>query len=187
MYRGLTEASRARLPTVSEPRTVTGVLTESVQAALTDNYGIAPGFAERLTGGEECLVARMGDVVIRQSPATRRIEDLRWAFGIATQLAVRVPEIVVPIPAAGGDLVVAIDGGSLSVWPYVAGTSVDRDDPAARTNAARLLAALHRAATALPVPPRTDKPSLGAPDDLDDRQLDAELSSWRSARMRRLV
>jgi Ser/Thr protein kinase RdoA (MazF antagonist) len=177
------------------------VLPESAAEALRQGYGLVAARCVPLAGGEACAVFRIETpepLVVRLTPPGRGRADLAWAYAIAAQFARLVPEVVAPRPTRDGRLVVAAGDQALSVWPAVPGRHIDRDDPAGRAAAARLLAALHRAAGELPVgcrpppqpaPGNVDPRAAAVPDadrhgtdlsDVEDGELSAALRQWRS-------
>jgi len=106
----------------------------------------ASGCVEPVVGsGDECVLWRVSEYLVRCSPPHRDREQLDAAYRRATWLNRRVPEIVPPVPAVDGALVYAVEDGSMAVWPFVPGRHLDRDSPAERGQAATLLARLHAA------------------------------------------
>jgi homoserine kinase type II len=154
---------------------------------LRTRYGITAGALTPLTGGEACtvyLVEAPTPVVIRLSPTELSVAELAWAYAAAVELGQDIPEVVRPIAALDGSLVVDAGGSPMSVWPAVGGAHLDREDPAARESAARLLAKLHRAAGRIAVGPRPGPRTAPPPAvdlaDVDDPDLADRLRRWRS-------
>jgi Ser/Thr protein kinase RdoA (MazF antagonist) len=94
------------------------------------------GIPERLEGGYKNELLRYGDVVLRLERST--LERVGWEHDLLRWLD--LPEVVAPL--AGPEL--WEDGRIASLFPYIRGTILDRDDPEQRHRLARLLAALHR-------------------------------------------
>ncbi|QXJ25477.1 phosphotransferase [Actinomadura graeca] len=130
-------------------------LTGPMREAVRRSWGHpAGGPAERLFGGEESAAYRLGDVVVRVSPAWRGEAETEWCHAVAAHAAARMPEAVAPLRARDGATVVRVDGRPLSLWPHVEGEWPDEDDPGMRTLAAGVLARLHRALASYRPPPR---------------------------------
>ncbi|HEY2792576.1 MAG TPA: aminoglycoside phosphotransferase family protein [Micromonosporaceae bacterium] len=152
---------------------------------LRSRYGIEAGSLTPLSGGEACRVYCIDGsqpLVARMSPLT--VAELAWTATAADAFGRIIPEVVRPIAALDGALATGVDGDALSVWPYVDGVRLDREDPSARDAAARLLAALHRNCALIgnaarpPSPPESSLP--GDVTDVTDPQLDERLRAWRS-------
>lgn len=102
------------------------------------------GSPERLAGGYKNELLRYGDRVLRLEATT--LESVQWEHALLRFLAPGVPEVVVALdgPALWDD------GRVASIFPFVPGEQLDRDDPAQRLALARLLARLHRTGLAWP-------------------------------------
>lgn len=157
-------------------------LTPHLRRDLTATFGVSPNArAERLHGGEESAAYRVGDLVIRIGPQWRTDREMRWFARLAEHAAAVVPEVVAPVPAVSGDLVVRLGGRPVSVWPFAAGRWPAKNDHALRDQAAELLARLHKALAGAPMPEEPPTPMLAGPgDDLADPDLDAWLESRAS-------
>lgn len=148
------------------------------------------GTATPLLGaGDECLIWRLVgplDAVVRVSPSWRSKQELTWAFSVANSFRRHVPEATVPLPAADGESVVMWGDRPVSVWLFIDGLQLDRDNHRQRGEAARLLASLHRAALVMgrleprPGPQRIlhIAPLQGV---LSDPHLDVQLDLWHSS------
>lgn len=156
-------------------------LSDAVREAVAGAWGVSGGRAERLHGGEESAAYQLGDAVVRIGPETRPDAEAEWCHALARHAAASLPEAVAPLPTADGATVLRVAGRPVSVWPYVAGTW---PDTALRTEAAALLARLHRAlATASPgprpVPAFVEHGMDGTPQDhLPDPELDRWLGEF---------
>ena len=160
---------------------------DDLRRALWSGFGIQVDAATPILGGDECLlwhVTAPRSLVVRAAPVWRSDVELRWAYGVAAALRAYVPEVVTPESPG----IVRWRGRALTIWPYVPGRHLDRDRPADRAAAARLLARLHRAALLVvgpgPRPPSdpggpADWPPIAAVGDIVDPELDDILASWR--------
>ncbi|HEU4559841.1 MAG TPA: phosphotransferase [Longimicrobium sp.] len=164
-------------------------------------YGLRVSGLEPLAGGYECDVALLTTSngerrVLRVSPAARTVEELAWAYQLAAYAKLHLPETVAPLAGGDGSLVFRHGDRPVSLFPFVAGQLLDRDHPAQRDAAARLLGRLHRVLPAWPgVRPRPDPPSPRpsaphvAPDAelaaqsamLADPDLDRFIAAWRAS------
>jgi Ser/Thr protein kinase RdoA (MazF antagonist) len=154
-------------------------LTPQLRQDLSAAFGVpAHGRAVRLYGGEESAAYRLGDVVVRIAPQWRTDREMRWFAGLAEHTAAVVPEVVAPVPAVSGDLVVRLSGRPISLWPFVAGDWPTKGDHGLRDQAAELLARLHKALADAPTPDEPPTPMAQGPhEDLTDPELDAWLES----------
>jgi Ser/Thr protein kinase RdoA (MazF antagonist) len=152
-------------------------LTDEILHAAGDAFAIdVTADAERLHGGEESATYRVGDNVIRLSPVWREDAELEWCYAVATLASRRVREAVEPRRTDEGRCVIRVAGRPVTVWPFVAGTWAEGNDPQHRRQAAVLLARLHRALASLDVAPRPVESTRVAPTpDLADPDLDATL------------
>ncbi len=154
-------------------------MQQDLLAAVVARYGLPEGDPEpMIDGGDECLLWRLNSVVIRVSPPWRSVRELAWTHQAAAFLAESVPEAICPLTADDATTVFSWQGRPVSVWPFVAGVPLERDVAAQRTQAAGLLARLHRAGlghtnNAQPHT-RLETASL-----LPDPALDAWLADWR--------
>lgn len=176
------------------------LLPDELRALVAQRYGIALSQAERLEGGDECLIWRVMtnkcDVVVRVSPSWRSPERLTWTHRVTLALHEMLPQVVAPILALDGGTLFRYQQQSVALLPYITGTQLDWDNSAHRQEAAHLLAHIHRAllncapmsATlererllgAQPLPPAPDPAEL----------VDPELDAWHaslSGRYKRLT
>ncbi|HYH78956.1 MAG TPA: phosphotransferase [Longimicrobium sp.] len=172
----------------------------SLLAAVERRHGLAVATAEPLAGGYECDVALLTATdgrrcVLRVSPSSRSVEELAWAYELASFAAEWIPEAVAPLAGRDGSLLFLHDGRPVSLFPFVAGRLLDRDDPAERDAAARLLGGLHTLLQDWPgLRPRPDapgyrmsSPSIASAAELaeqdavlPDTELARFLASWRA-------
>lgn len=148
-------------------------------AAVIARYGLTEAVAEPIVGGgDECQLWRLNSVVVRVSPPSRSVAELAWTHRVAALLAESVPEVTCPLTAADGTTVFSWQGQPVSVWPFVPGEPLDRDVTIQRTQAARLLARLHRTGLRQTGNGRPDATPRPVPTLLPDPALDAWLAQW---------
>ncbi|MBT2209921.1 phosphotransferase [Actinomadura sp. NEAU-AAG7] len=162
-------------------------LTGAMRKAVQDAWNVpADGPAERLFGGEESAAYRIGALVVRVGPAWRSDAETEWCHAVAAHAASRMPEAVAPLRARDGATVVRGDGRPLSLWRHVEGEWPDTEEPTTRTQAAALLARLHRALADHAPPPRPTRSFAeigldGAfPEDVPEL-ADPDLDRWLAA------
>ena len=156
----------------------------AIAALVEQRWAVRCGNLRPVGGGDESLAWRAttdGEpLLLHLSPPWRRIEELRWVHQIVSRLAERVPPAIAPLAATDGSTAVPVGGRLLSVYPFIEGTHLDREDATQRTAAARLLATIHRAQAALAFAARppsapnapTNRPRTDDPAELVDRELD---------------
>lgn len=144
------------------------------------------GPAVRLHGGEESAAFRLEDVVVRVGPRWRPVEEFEWCHAVAGAASSSVPQALAPIATAAGQTVALVEGRPVSVWPFVDGEWADDGDDGQRSQAATVLASIHRALarTSLGARPSRTAPSTPVPD-VEDRRLDAWMSGFLSRRQAR--
>ncbi|NUT34326.1 MAG: phosphotransferase [Hamadaea sp.] len=151
--------------------------TPELRAAAAAAFGVpADGEAVRLHGGEESAAYRVADLVVRIGPRWRTDAEMTWFARLAAHASAAVPEVIAPLPAHDGALVVRAAGRPMTAWPFAAGTWPDKRDPDVLRQAAELLVRVHAALASAPPPkePVTPMPE-GPGDDLRDPALDAWL------------
>jgi Ser/Thr protein kinase RdoA (MazF antagonist) len=160
----------------------------SLKALLEERFGLRVAAASRVLGlGDECAVWRTEDpagYAVRVNPVRRSAADLEWVYRVAARFAETVPEAVVPLRAADGRAVAVWEGRPVTVWPWIAGDQLDREQRWSRRAAAGLLARLHGAAAAIaPEGPRPEPVRRCERcrhwGDLRDPELDAALEVWK--------
>lgn len=133
----------------------------------------------RLYGGEESAAFRLGDVVVRIGPDWRTIEEAEWCHGLVSAVHRRIPSALAPLPNRDGRTTVRAGGRPVSVWPFVEGRWGDREDPHQATEAATVLARIHRAlADCHPASPPPRSPPQAPLASVDDPDLDRWLSEF---------
>lgn len=143
---------------------------------------------QRLGGGHEAMVFRLEGkrraIALHISPPWRTRAELEWVHDIAAAARRSVPQVVTPIRGPTGT-VIEWAGRCVTLFPFVAGGALDREDPALRAEAARLLAAIHRAlvgwADGARPPTGAGRPNLRTDvADLEDPGLDRWWETVRS-------
>jgi Ser/Thr protein kinase RdoA (MazF antagonist) len=121
---------------------------QPLRAALAQLFGSDVRLAGVLAGGEEALVLRAesarGALVIHLSPPWRTRAELEWVHALARHAQQHIPQVVAPIECMAASIF-EVEGRLAALFPYVEGQILDRDDPEQRADAARMLAAIHRA------------------------------------------
>lgn len=162
-------------------------IPEELLVEVRDRYGAVADSVEVIGGGTASKLWRLRSdppVVVRLS-RYYSLEDQRWSCLVAAEFAREIPEAVAPRNGSDGEAVFLWQGRPITVWPHVAGTPLDRQNPAERQQAARLLARLHQSARAFPnlgqgQPSKRD--DTEAEQLLPDRELDEWLRSWQDGR-----
>ncbi|MBZ0295536.1 MAG: phosphotransferase [Anaerolineae bacterium] len=138
---------------------------------------------QRLTGGYESDVWRVGELVVRIGPAWRTDAELGWIHDLVRHCAATIPEVVAPLDAVDGRTWFRWQDRPVLVLPFVPGEQLNRDDDHQMQQAARLLARIHRAG--LQWPGKRPRPALSAtapPTPAGQIDLtsivDAELDDW---------
>lgn len=161
-----------------------------LRAEVLHRYRLSGAAQPLIGGGDECelwWVDASPPLVVRLSPSWRSVAGLAWTHRAARVLAAGNAEVICPLPGLDGTTIFAWRDRPVSVWPYVQGQTLDRDDVNQRTAAAGLLARLHRSALATSEP--NDAPPAPIPPDarvqvLPDAELDAELTGWHDGAAR---
>jgi len=159
-------------------------IPEELLVEVRGRYGAVADSAEAIGGGTASKLWRLHSdppVVVRLSQYYP-LEAQRWSCRVATTFAGQIPEAIAPLNAFDGEAVFLWQGQPITVWPLVAGAPLDRQDPAERRQAARLLARLHKAARSFPTLGDGQPPKPGDADAqqlLLDRELDEWLLSWQ--------
>lgn len=155
---------------------------------------------EPLAGGYECDVALLTTSdgerrVLRVSPAARTVDELAWAYELAGYAKLHTTEAVAPLAGRDGSLVFRHGERPVSLFPFVDGQLLDRDHPAQRDAAARLLGRLHRVLPTWPAlrprpnpsSPRPSAPHVASDAELAeqcvvlaDPELDRFIAAWRA-------
>lgn len=124
---------------------------------------------EAFGGGDEASVFRLScngtSIVLRVSPPWCTRAEIAWTHAVVKAVRQFVPEAIAPIHGSTGTII-DWEGRCVTLFPFVPGAPLDREDSALRLEAARLLAAIHRVSTAWAgrprPPPRADRPALRA-------------------------
>jgi Ser/Thr protein kinase RdoA (MazF antagonist) len=144
----------------------------------------------KLTGGYESDVWRWqsdrGDLAVRVSPAWRTLDELNWVHSLNRHCAASIPEVVAPLPDQTGATVFAFQQQPVSVFPYIAGISLDTTSADLCAAAARLLGQIHTVAqswtgSAHRPASHSTVPQPLPPDRYPPELIDPELDAWHAA------
>jgi Ser/Thr protein kinase RdoA (MazF antagonist) len=162
-----------------------------LQQEIVRRYGLLPAAAVAIHNGDEASVWRvqttLGPVVVRVGPAWRTAAEVAWVHDLLDFAAHALDVAVAPLPARDGTTAFWWRGRPVALFPFVAGTVLDREDPHLRREAARLLARVHNTLRRWPDPrPRphagphapSRRPRLADPSALVDPELDAWYGAW---------
>lgn len=156
---------------------------DALLAEVRERYGVVADSAEEITGGTASILWRLHSeptVVVRLS-RYYPLADQQWSCRVAAEFAGKLPEAIAPLKASDGEAAFPWQGQAITVWPFVMGAPLDRQNPVELRQAARLLARLHNAARAFPslsegkAPERDDTDAKVL---LPDPELDEWLQSW---------
>ena len=173
-----------------EERARPPVMTPALYTAIANRYHLSLSPVRRLSGGEECEIwlatSADGQFIVRISPGQRSLAQLGWTHTLMLSLRPLFPVVVAPLRAADGSTLFLYDGRPAALFPFIEGTPLDREQPAQRDAAARLLARLHSAMLTYPAAPSQPQryltetahlPHLEDPEALIDPEFDA----WHAA------
>jgi Ser/Thr protein kinase RdoA (MazF antagonist) len=157
---------------------------EPLLAEVCFRYEVIADSSEAVGGGTASKLWRLDSeppVVVRLSQYYE-LAAQQWSCRVAAEFAGRIPEAVAPLKGSDGESVFLWQGQPITVWPFVVGAPLDRQNPVELRQAARLLARLHKAARAFPSlgdgqPPERD--DTEAERLLPDHELDEWLRSWQ--------
>lgn len=160
-------------------------IPEGLLSAVADRYGAVAEGAEALGGGSASTVWQLKSVppVVVRVSQHYQLKDLRWSCGVAAEFSRMVPEAIRPLVGSDGEPAFLWNGNPVTVWPFVDGLSLDRDDLRQLRQAARLLGHMHEAmlvCPALGVGQAPDRDDSEAAELLRDDELDEWLRSWHA-------
>ena len=148
-----------------------------VLSAVRQRYALDVATAWPLAGGIESRVLRATgegcDVVVRLSPRWRTLEELSWAYELATYAATMCPRALAPLRAGDGSFAFEHDGHIVSLFPLIDGHVLDRTNAEERHAAAVLLARLHRVLPSWPAARPRPASRANAPRLVPQRQVAA--------------
>ena len=125
-----------------------------LRALLLDAFGLDIADPVPVHGGEEAatwkVTADGAAWIVRISPTWRTVAELEWVYDVVGHVARVVPEVPMPRRTRHSTWTVTIDGHTVTVHPFVAGSRLDWLDSLQREAAATLLARVHRAFEAWP-------------------------------------
>lgn len=169
-------------------------MAPALRAAMAVHYALSFEVIRQLSGGEECEIwlvrSDQGQCVVRISPQWRSLTRLGWTHALMVALRPLLPVVIAPLKAPDGSTLFVHHEHPVALFPYVDGHPVDREDPAQREAAARLLAQLHQAMLTVSVPDaapvRHQREAPLAPRNSDPAALhDVELDTWHATLMQR--
>lgn len=96
------------------------------------------------------LVADNGDYVLRVSPPRTLAESVVFQHNLMRFMHSRIAEVPLPIAGRDGKTFFVFENQTISLLPFMPGEMANRNNPADRTSAARMLARLHRAGLEYP-------------------------------------
>lgn len=161
-------------------------------ASIAHEYGFHVRDAAPVAPSDEAVAWRAdGDrpLFIHQSPPWRTREELSWVHGLVARVARTFPQAVAPLTTTTGGTFFEHAGALITLYPFVPGSHLDREEAAHRKAAARLLAELHRVLLDCDAPPRPQPgphspwaalPRQPVPPELEDPELDV----WRATLLR---
>jgi len=173
-----------------EERVHPPVMTPALCTAIANRYHLSLSPARRLSGGEECEIwlTTSDDVplIVRISPGQRSLVQLGWTHTLMLSLRPLLPVVVAPLRATDGSILFLYDGRPVALFPFVEGTPLDRELPAQRHAAARLLARLHSvmlADSTVPSQPQRYLTETAHLPRLEDPEalIDPEFDAWHAA------
>jgi Ser/Thr protein kinase RdoA (MazF antagonist) len=160
---------------------------------IVRRYGLLPVAAVAIHNGDEASVWRVqttagpaGPVVVRVGPAWRTTAEVAWVHDLLDYAAHTLDVAVAPLPARDGTTAFWWRGRPVALFPFVAGTALNREDTHLRREAARLLARVHNTLRRWPDPrPRPpagpDAPSRWPRPPDPSALVDPELDAWHGA------
>jgi Ser/Thr protein kinase RdoA (MazF antagonist) len=168
-----------------------------LQEEIVRRYGLLPAAAVAIHNGDEASVWRVqttpGPVVVRVGPAWRTAAEVAWVHDLLDYAAHALDVAVAPLPARDGTTAFWWRGRPVALFPFVAGTVLDRENPHLRREAARLLARVHYTLRRWPDPRPRPPPGPHAPSRwprpadpsaLVDPELEAWYGAWSQGRTR---
>ncbi len=159
----------------------------SLARTIATSYGVSLGEATPVEAGDEAITWRVEGqppLLIHQSPRWRSVAELGWVHALVARVATHIPEAIPPLRNRDGHTFVEHEGTLVTMYPYIAGTHLDRDNPSHRDAAAAFLARLHGVLLTLATPPRPapDPESPWAAVLRDPRELaDPALDEWHAS------
>jgi Ser/Thr protein kinase RdoA (MazF antagonist) len=154
--------------------------------AIQQRFGRRIGGVSQLQHGEYTRVWRAetdgAPVVVHLSPKWRSIAELAWSHRVIGHATAHAPQAIAPLPSLDGSTVFLHERRPVSVFPFVEGQPLDRNDDLLAEDSARVLARIHRALADWDGGPRPasgpNAPAGWNPDDDPPELVDAELDDW---------
>ena len=125
-------------------------LPAELHSGVEAGYKLSINAATKLVGlGDECDVWRTdtskGTLVVRISPSWRTKVQLEWSHSLLAFVATQLPEAIAPLAGSNGTTAFMWQEHPVSVYPWVEGEQLRREDRRACDAAAGLLGRLHNA------------------------------------------
>lgn len=124
-----------------------GSMSVTLVARIEREYGFRIQAISKVAPSDEAAVWRAEaerPLLIHQSPPWRTGEELAWVHALVAQVAGTFPLAIAPLATTSGATFLEHGGSLITVYPFVEGTHLDREDAAQREAAARILAELPR-------------------------------------------
>lgn len=159
-------------------------IPEGLLSAASERYRVAPSSTAALSGGSASNVWRLDSVppVVVRVSQYYQLKDLQRSCQVASAMSRMIPEAIAPLIGSDGEAAFLCDGLPVTVWSFVDGAPLDRQNLVQLRQAAGLLGRLHKAVLACPglgdgqSPDRDDSAAVRL---LPDGELDEWLRSWR--------
>jgi len=120
---------------------------DELVAALSTRLSARVTLQDQIINGDEAEVwaatADSARYVVHILTSAENADHLSWCHDVAIEAAKRVPEVVPPVVVDGASFF-RWNGQLVTVFPFVEGTTLDRNDLVQVRHAARLLAQIHR-------------------------------------------
>jgi Ser/Thr protein kinase RdoA (MazF antagonist) len=139
---------------------------QRLSSTLETRYNIGTiGTANSLEGGYWNTLFRLnctgGPFVLRISHPNTVAYNVVYEHALLRFMSARIPQVPAPLLGQDGSTYFQYEGRVISLYPFMPGRIPGRENEAVRTEAARMLARLHRAGLAYPdSSPRPDFPPL---------------------------
>lgn len=173
-------------------------IPDDLAAELRHRYGLSGRTRDVASGLSASTMWRLDSappVMVRVSEHWPPLDQVQRSCAVAASFARVMTQVPAPLVGLDGAPAFLWHERPVAVWPFIDGHLLDRDDPAQRRLAARLLADLHRAALNVdgPSPDPTvatyaTRPPEPTPEGVPaDPELDDWLHNWRNrSRIREL-
>lgn len=136
-------------------QTIPGALVALIETA----YGYHIRSASAVAPNDEAVAWRgvaERALFIHQSPSWRTRDELTWVHRLVTKVAPLLPEAIAPLQTKTATTFVEYGDAFVTLYPFVEGVHLDREDARQRDTAARFLARVHQALLRCEMPPRPE-------------------------------